>query len=484
MGSFFDLVPDASNLIESQRSVGYTFETAVADIIDNSISALATEVNILFSSHEKYLAVLDNGYGMNYSELIQAMKYGSKSINDTRSKEDLGRFGLGLKMASFSQCRKLTVVSKKNNSVTGAVWDLDTIKKNNRWSLIILDESELKTVFNYSNLMELSSGTLVVWEKFDKLEQHANFELNFDESLERTEDHLSLVFHRFLQEKNLIIQFNNRKISYVDPFFTSNKATQPKSPDTIFEKNRKEQVYIKPYIVPYQSKLSQKEKHILRKYEQNQLSSGLYIYRNYRLIAWGKWFKLVRPNELANLAKIQIDIPNTLDDLWEIDVKKSQLNIPTSLRNQLRNRIIQSIGESERVYRHRGERRNHGNLSYVFDRIVKENKVSYRLNLDNPIIKQLQKDFDSNQNKLLDTLIKQVEEYLPLESIKLDMLDSKYDIESDEDSYEEVYEEIMLLLDNQSTRASKLALLESLKYSEVYSKNLKILERIEGGLND
>jgi len=329
----------------------------------------------------------------------------------------------------------------------------------------------------------LNSGTIVIWEKFDKLEQSAKFNTNFDEALEKAENHLSLVFHRFLQENQLNIFFNQRAIDFVDPFFVNNKATQPKASDVLFETTRNARIDVKPYIVPYQKRLSQRERHILRKFEHNRLGPGLYIYRNKRLIAWGKWFRLVRPNELANLAKIQIDIPNTIDDLWEIDVKKAQLNIPTSLRAQLRNIITTSIGESERVYKYRGTRRNKDNLQYVFDRVEKENKVAYYLNMDNPLIKQLQNNLSDSDNRLLSMLIKQIEEHLPLESIRYDMASNR-EIEKGNDSDDNSYETIMALLDTQTTKKNKLSLLETLKYSEVFSDKSALLARIEGELND
>ena len=482
MSSFYELVPDASNLIESQRSVGYTFETAIADIVDNSVSANATRIDINFNKQQKYVSILDNGYGMSKIELLQAMKYGSRSIYDLRTQDDLGRFGLGLKMASFSQCRKLTVVSIKDGEYSGAVWDLDVVKKKNAWIVQILNDEEIRNTHRFSELGILSSGTLVIWEKFDKLEQYADFKFNFDESLEKTENHLSLVFHRFLQENQIDIFFNQRAIDFVDPFFISNKATQPKSSDVIFENSRNARIDIKPYIVPYQKRLSQKERHVLKKFEHCKLGPGLYIYRNRRLIAWGKWFRLVRPNELANLARIQIDIPNTIDDLWEIDVKKSQLNIPTSLRTQLRNVITKSIGESERVYKYRGTKRNKDNLQYVFDRVEKDNKVAYYLNMENPLIKQLQENLSDSDIIIFKALLKQIEEHLPLDSIQYDLASNK-GFEENEDTDDEIYEEIMLLLSNQTTEKSKKLLLNSLKYSEVYSKKIALLARIERELN-
>ncbi|TXF92347.1 ATP-binding protein, partial [Listeria monocytogenes] len=152
MSSLYELVPDASNLIESQRSVGYTFETAIADVVDNSVSAFATRIDINFDNLKKYVTILDNGHGMSKSELLQAMKYGSKSIFDLRTQEDLGRFGLGLKMASFSQCRKLTVVSIKEDELSGAIWDLDIVKKKNAWIVQVLNDEEIKKTHKFSEL--------------------------------------------------------------------------------------------------------------------------------------------------------------------------------------------------------------------------------------------------------------------------------------------------------------------------------------------
>ena len=106
--------PYAPILMESTRSIGYSVEAAIADVIDNSIAAFATNVEVnFFPSSDPYICILDNGNGMTISELENAMQYGSKNPLDTRSENDLGRYGLGLKTASLSQCRKLTVISKK-----------------------------------------------------------------------------------------------------------------------------------------------------------------------------------------------------------------------------------------------------------------------------------------------------------------------------------------------------------------------------------
>lgn len=148
----YELIPDASNLIESQRSVGYTFETAIADIIDNSVSARAEKVDVFFDNQQRYVAILDDGHGMSNIELLQAMRYGSKSVSEIRAKEDLGRFGLGLKMATFSQCRKLTVISSKENEVSGATWDLDVVKNNMAWTVQVLEDKEIEDAVKFEEL--------------------------------------------------------------------------------------------------------------------------------------------------------------------------------------------------------------------------------------------------------------------------------------------------------------------------------------------
>ena len=194
------VMPYAPILVESTRSIGYSFEAAVADIIDNSISASATEVRICFSSRDpQWLCIEDNGWGMTPVELENAMRYGSQSSTDVRRKDDLGRFGLGLKMASLSQCRKVTVMTKKDGVTCAACWDLDYIIQQKNWSLQFYSEEELEDMPGYLYLKLKDSGTVVTWERFDRLKQGAaQITKAFDEKIELTRKHISLVFHRFL----------------------------------------------------------------------------------------------------------------------------------------------------------------------------------------------------------------------------------------------------------------------------------------------
>lgn len=353
------IVPFAPILVESTRSIGYSFEAAVADIIDNSISAGATGVSIDFQSNDPaWLCIMDNGSGMTEEELINAMRYGSKSALDERGKDDLGRFGLGMKMASLSQCRKLTVMTKKNGEVSAACWDLDYINKTNNWVLIIYEMSDIEGLPGFEWIQEAESGTAVLWQNFDRLNlESANSHKAFDEKIDLARRHVALVFHRFLENSisnkhHLKITFNEELVKGIDPFLLSHPATQRLGEYPIFIGN--EQIKVRPYILPIISKLSKKAIEELGGKEELRQRQGFYIYRNKRLIIWGTWFRLIKQNELSKLARVCVDIPNTLDSIWDIDVKKSKASLPYMIRKNLADIVNRAVGRSEHVYRYRG----------------------------------------------------------------------------------------------------------------------------------
>jgi hypothetical protein len=190
-----NIPPNVSNFVKSLRDIGYTLEIAVADILDNSISANANHIQIYAAPNPKMIfCIFDNGNGMTEDELIEAMRLSSKSPHDVRDEKDLGKFGLGLKTASFSQCKKLTVLSKQNNIISIKQWDLDYIADKNDWLLITPDLSDFKNIPLLDELNNTGTGTLVVWQNID------NYEENFSESVNKVRQHLSLVFHRFLED--------------------------------------------------------------------------------------------------------------------------------------------------------------------------------------------------------------------------------------------------------------------------------------------
>lgn len=413
-------VPEASSMIETFRSIGYNIETAIADIIDNSISANAKNVWVNFEwlGSKTWLSIKDDGFGMNDSELIQAMRPGSKNPLQDRESRDLGRFGLGLKTASFSQARKLTVISKKSdyNSVYWT-WDLDFVNQTGKWELIkyLPDEKFEK------HLSDLVSGTIVIWNDIDRVVK--NFKQDDNKTLdkfllimEQVKKHLSMVFHKFMESGKINIYFQDQKIEPWDPFLLDEPSTQ------IFpeEKIQNGLVKIEGYVLPHKSKISEE------KYKQAEGAKGwneqqgFYIYRNERLLLAGDWLGLFRKEEHYKLTRIQIELPNTLDAEWQIDIKKSVARPPLIFREQIKAYAMKVRTQAVEVYRHKG--RNVKPI--VGQKFVplwidhkRGDKWFYKINREHPIIEKVKEEARNEPNKAIEKLIKFIEETIPTKSI-------------------------------------------------------------------
>ena len=386
------LIPDAKNLMESTRSIGYSLPAAVADLIDNSIAAKARNIFVETPTlSDPNFTILDDGWGMTSKELTNAMKYGSRPVDDVRAESDLGRFGLGLKMASLSQCRSLTVVSKCKGQIVGARWDLDHVATASLdWSLQILDPQDLESVPGFDQLSELKHGTLVVWEKLDVMMQDVSSQNASNLLLNRASElvrHLSLVFHRYLEgvdAPKLNILFNGRELEPIDPFL-STVSTTPFSEDTYEISGEK--ITIQPYVLPHPKNLSFAQQQQAGDLQRDQ---GFYIYRNKRLVIWGTWFRLSRKLTLSKLARIRVDVPAspTLDRLWSLDVKKSSAVVPEVLKQSLRSVVEKLTGRSENVWKKRSRREQIPGSFWIRSKCP-EGTVNYQINEENEIIRTL-----------------------------------------------------------------------------------------------
>lgn len=417
--------PRADILVESTRSIGYTFESALADIIDNSIGNGATHIDVRFSSiTPRYIAILDNGCGMTRDELIIAMRYGSKNVNDQRAESDLGRFGLGLKTASLSQCRKLTVISKKNNVISAASWDLDFIIEQQGWSLKVYDYDEMVTQYNKAipgildKLNAYETGTIVIWEDFDKmLEGTSEPGTLFDEKISIARLHLELIYHNFLDKTSkspIEIRFNYLPLVAKDPFLTKHPGTQPLSEENINLDGHN--IRVKPYILPYINKLSPEDINLLGTLDDLRNKQGIYVYRNNRLIIWGTWFRLDTKNELNKLARIRVDIPNSLDHIWDIDIKKSTASLPNSIKQNLKFIVKRTIGSSERVYTHQGNKLINDEHDHVWELRKTREATFFEINKELLIYKTFLESLSTEQAKHFKALIKLMEATVPFKA--------------------------------------------------------------------
>ena len=294
---FIDATPSAALLIESIRDIGYSLETAIADLVDNSISAGSKNIKILLindSDNKPFLSVEDDGEGMSEEELLSAMRLGSKDPNIVRRKDDLGRFGLGLKTASFSQCRQLTVESSKSGKSTSMTWDLDLVREKNAWIVRknYIDDNKL--------------GTKVIWKKIDRTKLEIN-SVYTNLILNNISEHLSLVFHRFIDgfassEKKVNIYINGNLLESFNPFNENNLATI-KSEKRVYS-YKGGNIKIQSFILP--SRLKVKDYEEWKKYEGeagHAKNQGFYVYRANRLIIKGTWFGLLKNQNLQNFVE-------------------------------------------------------------------------------------------------------------------------------------------------------------------------------------
>lgn len=413
-----ELPPRASAMIEAMRDIGYSLESAIADIVDNSITSRASAVDVRFGWHEggAWIGIIDDGEGMSDSVLREAMRPGTRNPLESRSKEDLGRFGLGLKTASFSQCRRLTVLTRHEGIESSARWDLDYVAKTDRWTLQRPTSKELLLLPCFSELS--SQGTLVMWENIDRLEfdgrdDRGHQQLN--EQMAVVREHIARVFHRFIGGERgyakLAMRLNLADVPAFDPFNEKSPATQVLQEERVVTKNG--DVRMQAYVLPHHSKVTQAEYQRLAGTEGYLRNQGFYVYRNRRLIVWGTWFRLAPQEELTKLARIKVDIPNTQDHLWAIDVRKSRARPPAAVRARMKQIVERIRSSAKRPYTHRGTPVSAGPTAAVWQRRAFNDAVRYEVNPEHPLVADLRADLDNDARTRLDAVLRMVGEAFP-----------------------------------------------------------------------
>lgn len=328
--------PSPALLINSLRSIGYSPETAVADVIDNSITAGATVVSLTFEWHngQPTLSILDNGRGMSLATLLEAMRLGSSPVGGIRTSGDLGRFGLGLKTASFSQCRRLIVASRRHgDELQIRSWDLDHVAASGRWQL-------LPILFDHdrdAQLRNMPHGTLVRWELLDRFTGLASVEKYFWAVAERISRHLSLVFHRYLAGEGpapLKILVDGHALQPMDPFLSGNPKTRHYDPEY---PPQDRSMSVRPCILPRVEDLtSDREREEATGPLGWEAHQGFFVYRNDRLLQAGGWLGLFRPSPAYNRVRLRLDLTTSTDDAWQVDVLKCRASAPAGVRPFLR----------------------------------------------------------------------------------------------------------------------------------------------------
>ena len=415
-------IPVAEDFMETARSFGnYDLASALADLIDNSITAGARNIDIIAEFEKDEIRIVDDGKGIAQSELIKAMRLGSQNPRNERKDDDLGRFGLGLKTASFSQADKLTVLTQsENGEFNGALWDLNNCAN---FEMTLFEGFEEVSKLSQSSI-KTKPGTEVVWKNLTRLRTGSrkdSIEADFYDTVNAAKDELGLVFHRYLDDEmpdeKINLNLNGSKIVSHDPYFRKNKACQkPKSHKEILDGK---EIKFTQFTLPHFSKLTGAEKLKIGGKEGIVRNSGFYIYRKRRLIIRGTWFKLVPHSELYKLSRVMVDIPNALDDQWKITVDKSGAQLPGALKKRLAQWVKQSVVKrSKKVFTHKGNQELKA-VGPIWERKSRADKDEYKISQKHPLFERFAAKLDLEQKKSFEHIIELIEKCLPVNDIHL-----------------------------------------------------------------
>lgn len=429
-----EITPSAAALVESLRGLGYSPETAVADLLDNSVAAGATtiELELDWNNGNPRAALFDDGSGMDRATLTEALRFGGSGPSCARTADDLGRFGLGLKTASLSQCRQLTIISKAAGNTTALVLDVDQIAKHG-WFAI--EPAALPQHPLITKLLQLEHGTLVLWDRMDSLGGLSGLEKDaFYLRLQDIRAHLGMVFHRFLGEdaRRVRILTNGRLVKPWDPFQKDHGSIIEMRSERIRYHNSSFEV--SPYVLPHRDRFANDAE-----YEAAggpggwNARQGFYVYRAKRLLVAGSWLGLGGArawtrDESSRLARIQVDLPTEMDADWRIDVRKSQARPPGALRGRLTAIAEHCRAQARDVFVWRGMGpRSHtqgASAEPLWLATGGANGTNYRINRNHPALAAFADSLKTDR-KQFDAVLTIIEQSVPIEKIWLDISEAQ-----------------------------------------------------------
>lgn len=420
-----ELPPDV-RLLASMRSVGYSLTDAIADLIDNSLTAGARSIEVIGDPVAgEFLLIQDDGRGMTYNQARRALQFAG-SVVESRDADDLGRFGLGLKTASLSQARKLSILTWHRGEFTALQWDIDYVLKEGRWLVKVLAPGDFAHIPEAAEFSTSGKGTMVVWENLDiLLGMAADAEKRMAQVLAPLRSHLALVFHRYLEgasrRRRVAIRVNGTEVKALDPFLSGNRATQISPKDT-FRINGST-IEFESFVLPHHSKLTPEESRRPDLGSEMRNWQGFYFYRADRLISWGGWHGIVRQTELTKHTRIRVDFPNYLDHLWQLDIKKSKVIPPREFLTRYRSIVERETSKSQKVQKHRG-RKISTEQGYVplWDLVAnRDGSVQCQINRDHPAVSSLLARSGSGSAEA--ALLQDIERTVPLQDIYLRLAD-------------------------------------------------------------
>lgn len=426
--------PRAGAMIEALRGLGYNTATALADIIDNSIAANARQIdlNFVWSGETSRIEIRDDGCGMTAAGLDQAMRLGEKNPLDTRAATDLGRFGLGLKTASFSQCRRLTVASVGSEGLQCLRWDLDVLANSADDGWYLLEGPDDESADLVRDFASVPHGTLVLLEVLDRVVTAGFGEQDFLDLIDSVDRHLGMVFHRFLEgtKPDLRLRVNGRAVKPWDPFLTWHPAKPWHSPPSAFR--GAPEIEVECHVLPHKDRLSKAEYDHAQGPDGWTAQQGFYVYRNRRLLVAGSWLGIGQgrgwtKDEAHRLARIRLDIPNSADADWKIDIRKSTARPPVAVRAWLVRFAEETRTRARRAFAQRGQAPRAAGGETVVQAWRAEHfsgGLRYRIDTDHPAVRAV---LDGAHGLLpqVQAMLRVIEATVPVQRIWLDTAENR-----------------------------------------------------------
>ncbi|MBN2783453.1 MAG: ATP-binding protein [Pontiellaceae bacterium] len=364
------LPPNPARLIEGLRDTGYDFNTALADIVDNSVDAGASKIDIRINMDldgDILVSVADNGCGMDEQTLLDGMTYGAQGRVDPKR---LGKFGLGLKTASTAFCRRLSVITRNSpdNSLIKATWDLDHVVTAAEWELLI-DSPEDYEMGMLEEVAAESSGTLVLWNKVDRMMKnysdpggkHARKAL--EKAVAGFREHASMVYQRFLniddpRARDIEMSLNGLPVLPWDPFceceaeteLVAEKVLEAELPD-----GDPVEFCIRAFVLPRREHFSTPESAKDARLTNNM--QGIYIYRENRLIHPADWLGMFSKEPHLSLLRIEFSFTHESDEAFQVDIKKSRILLNEELYNWVLNEFLPAPRNAANERYRKGQRK-------------------------------------------------------------------------------------------------------------------------------
>ncbi|TGR23336.1 MULTISPECIES: ATP-binding protein [unclassified Mesorhizobium] len=430
--------PHAGSMLESLRGLGYVPATALADLVDNSVTANASEVGIHLEwrGADSWVRIVDDGDGMDDSALEAGMRLGARDPRGDRATSDLGRFGLGLKTASFSQARRLTVASRrKGGSIVCLRWDLDLMGQEHGAEWPLFEGPAPGSEHLLEPLDRMEHGTVVLWETLDRIVTHGFTANDMIELADRVEAHLAMTFHRLIDgpQPEFKLLLNGRVVKPWDPFLMGHPGKALESLD--YRLLHTTGVTVQCHVLPHRDMLKPAEQEAAAGPNGWTQQEGFYVYRNRRLLLAGGWLGLGdggKPwprDEAHRLARIRLDIPNSADAEWKINVLKSMASPPVRLRYQLHRLASETRDTAKRVFAHRGHVTSASSgrsnaLAEAWQVRRSTQGTSYRIARDHDLVASILDRAGPLKADIL-ALLRLIEETVPVQRIWLDTAEDK-----------------------------------------------------------